>query len=222
MRLILLICAILVCAACVAPAPRTIPTATSAPIKFPPTWTPTPFQGTRGPTAPPPPTRTPAPIATPAASIVFTSTDQALRLEIPANWITTSGQRQLISDQTRQLAYASFSSPGLAPQPAALIFYKWPNAGPIDNDTAWQQAYAVASLAVKVCPVTLTTGGDITVAGERAKFIGYVDSCGVQGELIGLVHDGLNYGILLEAPQADWTEWQPRLRQIISTLVLSP
>ena len=118
----------------------------------------------------------------------------------------------------RQMNYAAFSAPGTAPQPAILVFYKWPNAGPISNDNAWEQAYAVASLAVKVCPVTLTTGGPITIGGENGKYIGYEDGCGVQGELIGFVHNGMNFGILIEAPQPLWEEWRPILRDIVGTL----
>ncbi len=114
--------------------------------------------------------------------------------------------------------FATFSAPGTAPQPAIYVFYKWPNGGPISNDNAWEQAYAVASLAVKVCPVTLTTGGSIEIGGENGKYIGYEDGCGVQGELIGFVHNGMNFGILIEAPKPLWEAWRPTLRSIIGTL----
>ena len=116
------------------------------------------------------------------------------------------------------MEYVTYSAPGTAPQPAIFIFYKWPNGGPISNENAWEQAFAVASLAVKVCPMTLTQGGAIEVGGETGKYIGYQDGCGVQGELIGFVHAGVNFGILLEAPQPLWDEWQSTLRDIVSTL----
>ncbi len=204
--------------ACAQPIATPVPTATSTPVIFPPTWTPTPRgQPTFGPTAPPKPTRTIGPAATPAASIVYTSTDSLFTLKIPSNWTTSSGQHQVLKTQPQQMSYVAFSAPGTAPQPAVLIFYKWPAAGPIDNDNAWQQAFAVASLAIKVCPATLTTGGGITIGGEQGKYIGYVDGCNVQGELTGFVHDGANYGLLIEAPVSLWETWRPILRDIISS-----
>ncbi len=205
--------------ACAAPTPRATPTAVQRAV-FPPTWTLTPgHPGTLMPTGTPKPTRTVGPAATPAATRVFTSTDGIFTVKIPSNFTTQAGQRQLIgTDTEHQMNFTAFGAPGTAPQPAILVFYKWPNAGPISNDNAWEQAYAVASLAVKVCPVTLTTGGPITIGGENGKYIGYEDGCGVQGELIGFVHSGMNFGILIEAPKPLWEEWQPILRDIISTL----
>jgi hypothetical protein len=207
--------------ACAAPAPRALstPTRRSA-VSFPPTWTLTPGRAvTITPTNTPRPTRTIGPAATPAASNVFTTTDAIFTIEIPSNWTTQAGQRQLLgaSDQS-QMNYAAFSAPGTAPQPAIFLFYKWPNSGPISNENAWEQAYAVAALAVKVCPMTLTVGGSINIGGEDGKYIGYQDGCGLQGELIAFVHNGMNFGILIEAPQPLWEAWRPILRDIIGTL----
>lgn len=189
-------------------------------MSFPPTWTLTPGRAvTITPTNTPRPTRTIGPAATPAASNVFTTTDAIFTIEIPSNWTTQAGQRQLLgaSDQS-QMNYAAFSAPGTAPQPAIFLFYKWPNSGPISNENAWEQAYAVAALAVKVCPMTLTVGGSINIGGEDGKYIGYQDGCGLQGELIAFVHNGMNFGILIEAPQPLWEAWRPILRDIIGTL----
>ncbi len=211
---------IVVLSACAAPAPRAQPTSTQRAAVYPPTWTLTPGHPvTPTPTTTPRPTRTVGPAATPAASTVFTPTDGIFTVEIPSNFTRQAGQRQLMGTGAEgQMSIAAFSAPGTAPQPAILVFYKWPNAGPITNDNAWEQAYAVASLAVKVCPVTLTTGGPITIGGENGKYIGYEDGCGVQGELIGFVHNGMNFGILIEAPKPLWAEWQPILREIVGTM----
>jgi hypothetical protein len=148
---------------------------------------------------------------------VYTSTDEAFALSVPSNWSTSSGQRQMLSQQTQQMTYVAFGSPGAAPQPAIIIFYGWP-ALSINNDNAWESAYAVASLAIKVCPMTLTVGGSIEIGGEPGKFFGYQDSCGVQGEVIGFVHDRVNYGVLIEAPQGAWEAWRTPLRDLIKTL----
>jgi hypothetical protein len=212
---------IVMLSACAAPVPRVLPTATRrAAAVFPPTWTLTPGSPvTPTPSLTPRPTRTIGPAATPAASTIFTTTDGIFTLAIPSNFTQQAGQREVVGTSAeRQMTYAAFSAPGTAPQPAILVFYKWPNGGPISNDNAWEQAYAVASLAVKVCPVTLTTGGPIEIGGENAKYIGYEDGCGVQGELIGFVHNGMNFGILIEAPKSLWEEWQPILRNIVGTL----
>jgi len=211
---------LVVLSACAAPAPRELPTATKRVVIFPPTWTLTPGSGvTPSPTWTPRPTRTVGHAATPAASTTYTTTDGIFTLKIPGNFTTQAGQKQLIGvSAERQMNFAAFSAPGTAPQPAIIVFYKWPNGGPISNDNAWEQAYAVASLAVKVCPVTLTTGGAITIGGEDGKYIGYEDGCGVQGELVGFVHNGMNFGILIEAPKPLWEEWRPILRDIIGTL----
>ena len=204
-------------AACGQPAVRT-PTQ-RPPLGLPPTWTIVATgRPTSGPTRTPAPTRPASPIATPAATTVFTATDSFFTIEIPSNWTTQTGQRQMLSNEQYQMSYAAFGSPGTPPQPAVFIFYKWPNMGAISNDNAWEQAYAVATLAVKVCPVTLTTGGSITIGGEVGKYIGYQDSCGVQGELFGFVHNGVNYGVLIEAPQAAWEQWRPQLRNLLGTL----
>ena len=211
---------VMLLSACAAPAPRVPPTPTKRAVVYPPTWTLTPGK----PVTPTPsltlrPTRTVGAAATPAASTVFTATDASFTLELPANFTAQVGQRQLVGTSAeRQMNYAAFSAPGTAPQPAILVFYKWPNAGSISNDNAWEQAYAVASLAVKVCPVTLTTGGPIEIDGENAQYIGYEDGCGVQGELIGFVHESMNFGVLIEAPKPLWEDWRPVLRDIVGTL----
>jgi len=221
MRCTAIVLLILGLSACATPAPRApaTPTKRSA-VFFPPTWTSTPGRAvTITPTATPRPTRTIGPAATPAASQTYTTTDAIFTLEIPSNWTTQAGQRQMLGarDQS-QMNYAAFSAPGTAPQPAIFTFYKWPNSGPISNENAWEQAYAVAALAVKVCPMTLTQGGAINVGGEDGKYIGYQDGCGVQGELIAFVHAGMNFGVLIEAPQPLWEEWRPILRDIVGTL----
>ena len=155
----------------------------------------------------------------PGSLAAFTTTDAIFTLEVPSNWTTQSGQRQMLGSRDQsQMNYAAFSAPGTAPQPAIFTYYKWPNSGPISNENAWEQAYAVAALAVKVCPMTLTVGGAINVGGEEGKYIGYQDGCGVQGELIAFVHNGMNFGILIEAPQPLWEEWRPILRDIVGTL----
>jgi hypothetical protein len=206
--------------ACAAPAPRVLPTATKRAVVYPPTWTLTPGAPvTPTPSVTPRPTSMVGPAATPSASTIFTATDGIFTLKIPGNFTTQTGQRQVIGVTTeRQMNYAAFSAPGTAPQPAILVFYKWPNGGPISNENAWEQAYAIASLAVKVCPVTLTTGGPIELGGENGQYIGYEDGCGVQGELIGFVHNGMNFGALIEAPKPLWEEWRPILRDIIGTM----
>ena len=223
-RLNLWLLAAIILAACSGPATKPVrpPTATAIVDRFPPTWTPLPLRGTPSPTPTRGPTRTPAPIVTPAASQVYTATDGTFTLELPANWSTQSGQRQIIGRQAQQMHYVAAGSPGTAPQPAVIIFYGWPAAGPITSDNAWESAYAIASLAIKVCPVTLTVGGSMVVGGEPGKYIGYQDSCGVQGELIGAVHGGVNYGVLIEAPQAAWAEWRAPLRDLIGTLKFNP
>jgi hypothetical protein len=213
--------ALIMLSACAAPAPPVPPAATRrSAVVFPPTWTLTPGHPvTPSPTWTPRPTRTIGPVATPAASTIFTAADEVFTLEIPANFTSQVGQQQVVGTSVeRQMNYAAFGAPGTAPQPAILVFYKWPNAGSISNDNAWEQAYAIASLAVKVCPVTLTTGGAIEIGGENGKYIGYEDGCGVQGELMGFVHKGMNFGILIEAPQPLWKEWRPILRDIVGTL----
>ncbi len=212
--------AAIVLSACAAPAPRVTPTATQRAVIFPPTWTLTPGSPvTPTPSLTPRPTRTIGPAATAAASTIFTSTDEVFTLKIPENFTKQEGQQQVVgASAEHQMNYVALGAPGTAPQPAILVFYKWPNAGSISNDNAWQQAYAIASLAVKVCPITLTTGGAITIGGENGKYIGYEDGCGVQGELIGFVHQGMNFGILIEAPKPLWEEWRPILRDIIGTL----
>jgi len=200
----------------------------------PPMWTPTPTLAVKhavrtvGPTAVPSIAPTPlmthtiVPPATPSAASVYTSTDGIIMLKIPSNWIKQSGHRQLLATTSQQLDYLQLSAPGAPPQPAMIIFYNWPAVDVISNDTAWQQAFALASLAIKDCAMNLgsNTGALIDIAGEHAQFIGYTDACGEQGELIGLVHHSLNVGILIEAPQSLWTEWQPILRSIIESLVI--
>jgi hypothetical protein len=191
----------------------------------PPTWTPTPIGSTIIPAIAPTRliTRTIVPPATPAASIVYTSTDAIFTLQIPVNWAKQSGQRQLLTSQSQQMAYVWFSAPGTLPQPAMIIFYNWPAVDVISNDTAWQQAFALASLAIKDCAMNLGSNpsAPIDIAGEHAQFIGYTDSCGKQGELIGLVHHSINVGILIETPQPLWKVWQPILRGIIGSLTIN-
>jgi hypothetical protein len=218
---LLLLGLVFAASACAAEQPHSMPAVTSKPaVKFPPTWTPTPGAPvTAASTIVPRPTRTIGSAATPAASVVYTATDALFTFEFPSNWASQSGARQMVSvGGARQMNYAAFNAPGTAPQPAILIFYKWPNSSPISNGNAWEQAYAVASVAAKVCPMTLTTGGPIEIGGENGKYIGYEDGCGVQGEVIGFVHNRVNYGILIEAPQPLWEEWRPILRDFVGTL----
>ena len=200
------------------------PTATSRPTLKPlPTLLPTltvPPSPDR-PSITPKPTRTIGPAATPAASIVFTSTDSLFTLKLPSNWVTSRGKSQMNNNPSQQMNWVALSAPGTAPQPAILIYYNWPAAGAISSDDAWQQAYALASATFKVCPMTLTTGGSITLGGEPGQYIGYLDSCGVQGELIGFIHNTANFGLLIEAPNSLWDKWQPTLRDIIGSLAFT-
>lgn len=221
MRWLSLLLISLLLAACSQPVTRT-PTK-RPPLVLPPTWTiAATNRPTAGPTLTPAPTRTLSPIATPAATQVFTATDSFFTVQVPANWTAQTGKREMVSNRQYQMNYVSLSGPGTAPQPAVFILYKWPNMEPITNEDAWKQAFAVAALTVKVCPMTLTTGGPIVIGGEVGNYIGYEDSCGVQGELVGFVHNGVNYGILLEAPKPAWEEWRPQLRDMAGTLRFSP
>ena len=118
MRCTAIVLLILGLSACATPAPRApaTPTKRSA-VFFPPTWTSTPGRAvTITPTATPRPTRTIGPAATPAASQPYTTTDAIFTLEIPSNWTTQAGKRQMLGarDQS-QMNYAAFSAPGTAP-----------------------------------------------------------------------------------------------------------
>ena len=219
-RLNLPLLIVVILTACSQPRPP-VPTATSRPtLILPPTRTPT-LPPSPGPSSTPKPTRTIGPAATPAASIVFTSTDSLFTLKIPSNWKSSNGTSQMSNNQLQQMNYVALSAPGTAPQPAILIYYNWPAAGEISSDDAWQQAYALVSATFKVCPITLTTGGSITLGGEPGKYIGYLDSCGVQGELIGFIHHTINFGLLIEAPNSLWEKWRPILRGISGSLVFT-
>jgi hypothetical protein len=225
-RLNLLLLLTVVLTACARPnVPVSITPQIPATFVLPPAWTPTPSEPTPKPIVLPTIliTRTIAPPATPAASIVYSTTDRLIALKVPANWTTQSGHRQLLATTTQQMDYLLISAPGTPPQPAIIIFYNWPAVEAIDNSTAWQQAYALASLAIKSCAMLLAAevGQPIALAGEDAQVVAYQDECGEQGELIGLVHDTLNVGILIEAPQPIWTKWQPVLRNIIGSLVIN-
>ncbi len=190
-----------------------------------PTWTPTPTEPTIIPSIAPTLfiTRTIVPPATPSATSAYTSTDGIITLKIPSNWIKQGGHRKLLATTSQQLDYLQLGAPGTPPQPAMIIFYNWPAVEVISNDMAWQQAFALASLAIKDCAMNLagTASTPIDIAGEHAQFIGYTDACGEQGELIGLVHHSLNVGILIEAPQPLWKVWQPILRGIIGSLTIN-
>ena len=221
LNLLLLIGVILT--ACSQPRPTPRPTATSRPTLIPlPTRMPTlMLPPSAGPSITPKPTRTIGPAATPAASIVFTSTDSLFTLKVPSNWAISNGTSQMINNQSQQMNYVVLSAPGTAPQPAILIYYNWPAVGTLTSDDVWERAYALASATFKVCPMTLTTGGSITLGGEPGKYIGYLDSCKVQDELIGFVHNTANFGLLIEAPNSLWDKWRPILRDIIGSLAFA-
>ena len=222
-RLNLLLLMGVILAACSQPRPTPLPTVTSRPTIIPlpsrlPTLTAPPSPG---PSITPKPTRTIGPVATPAASIVFTSTDSLFTLEVPSNWVISNGKSQMSNSQSQQMNYVILNAPGTKPQPAILIYYGWPAANTTTSDDIWERAYALASVSFKVCPMTLTTGGSITLGGEPGKYIGYLDSCGVQGELIGLIHNTANFGFLIEAPNSLWDKWRPVLRDIIGSLAFT-
>jgi hypothetical protein len=225
-RLNLLLSLTIVLTACGRPTARVVSITPQIPATFvfPPTWTPTPIGVTPGPSIVPTIsiTRTIAPPATPAASIVYSTTDRLITLNAPSNWTTQAGHRQLLATTTQKFDYLQITAPGTPPQPAIIIFYNWPAMEAIDNTTAWQQAYALASLAIKSCAMILTdeVGKPIALAGEDAQVLGYQDECGEQGELIGLVHHTVNVGILIEAPQPIWLTWQPILRNIIGSMMI--
>lgn len=225
-RLNLLLSLLVVLTACGRPQPPSATTPVPLPtIVLPPTWTPTPIEPTPQPSIVPTAliTRTLTPPATPAASIIYSSTDGLMALKVPGNWTAQGGHRQLLATTTKQLDYVLLSAPGTSPQPAIIIFYNWPAVEAIDNTNAWQQAYALASLAIKNCSMLLAgeaVGEPVSIAGENAKFVPYTDTCGEQGELIGLVHNNLNIGILIETPQSVWTTWQPILHGIIGSITI--
>jgi len=54
-----------------------------------------------------------------------------------------------------------------------------------------------------------------------AKFIVQCDRLYV-GYLTGLVHNGVNYGLVADVPFEDWDAWRPTIETLFASFALGP
>ena len=54
-----------------------------------------------------------------------------------------------------------------------------------------------------------------------AKFVVQCDRL-YAGYLVGIVHKGVNYGLLVDVPVEDWDAWRPTFETMLASFIFGP
>jgi hypothetical protein len=186
----------------------------------------------------PPPAPTPLPTlaVTPTAIPValdkwqaFESPDKAFSFRFPPGW----GGRAYTQAITRTLSPLSVDiimlrGPGNNTDPEFVLIYNWPPLDPTQqttNTTAWSSVAGLAKLFLYPnCVTTFDLPAPLTLSGEQtmgAKFVVQCDRL-YAGYLVGIVHKGVNYGLLVDVPVETWDAWRPTFEAMLASFTLSP
>ena len=118
--------------------------------------------------------------------------------------------------------------PGGAAAPEFVLMYNWPALDPLqppDNTTAWSSVGGLAKLFLYPnCATTFDSPAPLTLSGQQtagAKFVAQCDRL-YAGYLVGIVHQRVNYGLVVDVPAEDWDAWQPTIETMLASFTLSP
>jgi len=231
------VCLVFILAACRAETPMNTPAPVAAPTM------PRPSVVTAIPTAapitlvpPPTPTVLPTPAATPTAIPValemwksFESPDKTFAFHFPPDW-SGRGYTQAITRTLRPFTVDTLvlHGPGGSAGPEFVMLYNWAALDPTQppaNATAWSSVAGLAKLFLYPnCTTTFDSPAPVALAEQQtmgAKFVAQCDRL-YAGYLIGIVHKGVNYGLVVDVPAEDWDAWRPTLETLFASFTFGP
>jgi hypothetical protein len=232
----MLVCwALVILTACQAESPAT-PAATMPPLTVPPVLLvlQTPVPATLIPL--PTPTLVPTLAATPTAIPVeldkwqtFQDPGQQFTFRFPPDW-GGRGYTQAITRTVRALSVDTIVLRG--PQgnagPEFVIMYNWPALDPTQppaNATAWSSVAGLSKLFLYPdCMTTFDSPAPVTLAGQQVMGVKFVAQCDrlYAGYLVGIVHRGVNYGLVVDVWAEDWDAWRPTFETLFASLAFGP
>lgn len=230
LRFKLLACLAFLLAACQAePTPYAVPTLPRPPQTSVPTAAPITLVPLRTPTPLPSPAITPT--AIPMALDkwqLYESQDKTFSFRFPPDWGGRESTQAISSTlQPITVDMAWLRGPGGAAGPEFVLMHHWPALDPTQppaNATAWTSVAGLSKIFLySGCTMKLDAPAPVTLAGQQtmgAKFIVQCDRL-YAGYLVGLVHRGVNYGLLVDVPAEDWDAWRPTLETMLASFTLN-
>ena len=179
-----------------------------------------------------PPTLAVTPTAVPIALDkwqAYQDTEKRFAFRFPPDW-GGRGYTQAITRTVLPLAVdvVWLHGPGGAASPEFVLMYNWPALDPIQaptNDTAWSSVGGLAKIFLyPSCGTTFDSPAPLTLSGQRvmgAKFVVQCDRL-YAGYLVGIVHKGMNYGLVVDVPAEDWDAWRPTFETMLASFTLGP
>jgi hypothetical protein len=185
---------------------------------------------------PPTPTVLPTLAVTPTAIPVqldtwktFESPDKTFAFHYPPDW-RGRGYTQEITRTLRLLQVNTLvlRGPGGSAGPEFVMLFNWPALDPTQlptNATAWSSVAGLAKLFLySDCTTTFDSPAPVTLAGQQtigAKFVAQCDRL-YAGYLIGIVHEGVNYGLVVDVPAEDWDAWRSTFETLFASFTFGP
>ena len=172
-------------------------------------------------------TPTPVPVALDKWKLVE-SQDKSVSFRYPPDWSGRNSTQAITRTlQPIQADMVWLRGPG-ANDPEFVLMYNWRAfdlAQPATNATAWSSVAGLAKLFLYPdCVATFDAPAPVTLAGQQTMGVKFVVQCDrlYAGYLAGLVHQGVNYGLIVDVPAEAWDAWRPTFETIFASLAFGP
>jgi hypothetical protein len=185
---------------------------------------------------PPAPTQLPTLAITPTAIPVAldkwklaASEDKSVSFRYPPDWVgreSTQAITRTLQPITVDMVW--LQGPGGASGPEFVLMYNWPAfdvTQPPANATAWSSVAGLAKIFLyNDCATTFDSPAPTMLAGQQTMGTKFVAQCSrlYAGYLVGIVHKGVNYGLLVDVPAEDWEAWRPTFETMFASFTFGP
>jgi hypothetical protein len=172
-------------------------------------------------------TPTPVPVALDKWKLVE-SQDKSVSFRYPPDWIGRNSTQAITRTlQPIQTDMVWLRGPG-ANDPEFILMYNWRAfdlAQPPANATAWSSVAGLAKLFLYPdCVANFDAPAPVTLAGQQTMGVKFVVQCDrlYAGYLAGIVHKGVNYGLIADVPAEAWDAWRPTFETMFASLAFGP
>jgi hypothetical protein len=112
--------------------------------------------------------------------------------------------------------------------PEFVVMHHWPALDATQlpsNATAWSSVAGLARIFLySECATTFDAPAPAKISGQDvsgAKFIVQCDRL-YAGYLVGIVNNGVNYGLLVDVPAEEWDAWRPTFETMLASFSFGP
>ncbi len=162
---------------------------------------------------------------------IFEGPGKAFSFRYPPDWAGrtyTSAITRTVRPLSVDLAWLRGpSSPNTGTGPEFVLLFNWPSLDPtlpVTNTSAWSSVAGLSKLFLYAnCATTFDSPAPVTIAGEQtlgAKFVAQCDRL-YAGYMTGVVHNGLNYGLVVDVPAEEWDAWRPTFETMLASFAFS-